>query len=175
MKIHTWLLLASSITASLAAPAQTIQGYTFQRYPAQVAAAKKTPVQLASNPLGTTYRTAITQQYATRKINFAGHYITTIWGAGTGQTLGAMVDVHTGKIYELPLSEDNSNRGVYHDNNNNIFYHSTSNLFVCYASSANPADEQKVNLTYYFYRWDVAKTKFLLLGTRKVTTALIDE
>lgn len=171
MKILFLLFAAPSFAAS----AQTIQGYAFTQYPAQLLTTRKAPLQLASSPLGTTYRTAIRQQYATGRINFAGHYITTLWGAGTGQTLGAMVDVGTGKIYELPLSEDNSNRGVYHDGNHNIFYQPTSKLFVCYASAANPASEQQVKLTYYFYKWDEANRRFQLLATKKVTTALIDD
>lgn len=171
--MKTLLLLFA--VSSVAASAQTIQGYAFTQYPAPLLATRKAPLQLASSPLGITYRTAIRQQYAAGKVNFAGHYVTTLWGAGTGQTLGAMVDVGTGKIYELPLSEANSNRGVYHDSNHNIFYQPTSKLFVCYASTANPANEQQVRLTYYFYKWDETNRRFQLLATKKVTTALIDD
>lgn len=163
------------LLAAWPAAGQTLEGYAFQSYPAAPAAGKKAPLSLASNALGKVYPTAIRQQYANGKVDFGGHYVTTIWGAGTGQTLGAMVDVKTGSIYELPLTEDNSNRGVYHDNNHNIFFKPTSRLFVCYASTANPTDEKKVNLTYYFYQWNEAKKGFQLLGTKKVTTALIDD
>ena len=84
---------------------------------------KKVPVNLSSHPLGSKYKSAITEQYNKGQINFGGHYIVVLWGDGAGLSLGVMVDVLNGKIYKLPLSYENSCRGTYHDQNNNILYH----------------------------------------------------
>ena len=91
-----------------------------------------------------------------------------------GQTRGAMVDVLTGNIYELPLTEENSYRNTYHDNNNNIQYRANSTLFVTYASAQNPDNENLVDLVYYYYRWDDSAKIFALLDTKSVTTQRIE-
>lgn len=35
--------------------------------------------------------------------NFAGHFIVTIWGCGTGCQVGAVIDARTGKVFWLPF------------------------------------------------------------------------
>ena len=37
------------------------------------------------------------------KPNFAGHFIVTTWGCGTGCEVGAIVDARTGKVYWFPF------------------------------------------------------------------------
>lgn len=145
----------------------------FSEYPAEVETLSKSPVDHQSHEYGKLYRTAIKEQYSANNIDFGGHYITISWGAGSGLTLGAMIDLKDGKIYELPLNEDNSYRGAYHDNNNNILYQANSNLFICYSSHNNP-DDEKVDLTYYYYVWNEDKKIFKLIETNKLTTKRID-
>jgi hypothetical protein len=36
--------------------------------------------------------------------NFAGHYIVTSWGCGTGCQLGAVIDARTGRVYWFPFA-----------------------------------------------------------------------
>ncbi len=36
--------------------------------------------------------------------NFAGHYIVTTWGCGTGCQVGAIIDARTGKVHWLPFA-----------------------------------------------------------------------
>lgn len=38
------------------------------------------------------------------KPNFAGHYIVTSWGCGTGCQVGAVIDARNGKVYWFPFS-----------------------------------------------------------------------
>jgi len=153
---------------------QTIQGYSFSSYPSQISSSKKATLNLKSNPLGSAYRTTIRKQYKDGKIDFGGHYITTMWGAGAGMTVGAMVDILTGKIYELPLSEKNAYRGAYHDGNNNILFKPNSNLFICYTSTNNQ-NETLVDLMYSIYKWNDKDKKFILQKTKNITTKRIDD
>ena len=150
-------------------------GYSFEDYPAVVESVSKSAIDHKSHRLGRLYKTAIKEQYNSGQIDFGGHYITIFWGAGMGLSLGAMVDVNDGKIYELPLNENNSYRGSYHDNNNNILYKASSNLFICYSSQNSVDDEDKVDLTYYFYIWNDTTKEFSLAKTEKLTTKRIDD
>jgi hypothetical protein len=73
------------------------------------------------------------------------------------------------------LSYENSYRGAYHDQNNNILYQKHSYLFVCYKSKSNEINYDKVDLDYYFYRWNEASKLFSIISTKKLTTDVIDE
>lgn len=165
------ILVTSIYTTKAQTTLSSIQGYRFDKYPAKVEATAKAKLNLASHPLGKSYKTAISEGYKYDKINFGGRYIIITWGAGMGLSLGAMVDIKTGKIIELPLSEDNSYRGGVFDGNNNILYKPNSNLFVTFNISRNgdydeKNDIQKLILQYFFYKWD--GKKFILTGTKKV-------
>ncbi len=162
----TILLIAQDLTA------QNIQGYSFDNYPTNLVSSQKAKINYSSNKLGKEYKTEITEQYKKGKIEFGGHYVLIFWGAGMGLTVGAMVDVKDGKIYELPLDEENSYREAYHDSDN-ILYKSKSNLFICYRPRDNKSDKNKVDLTYYFYKWDDTTKKFILLKTKKATVERI--
>jgi hypothetical protein len=153
---------------------QTIEGYNFENFPTKVLNVKKAELNYSSHKLGKEYRTEFAKQYKIGKVDFGGHFILISWGAGSGLTLGAMVDVNDGKIYEIPLNEENSYRGTYHDNNNNIFYKRSSNLFICYSSKASEKDESNVDLKYYFYKFDDITKKFFLLKTKNTTVKRID-
>jgi len=153
---------------------QTIQGYSFNSYPSQISSSKKATLNLKSNPNGSAYRTRIREQYRDGKIDFGGQYITTMWGAGTGMTVGVMVDILTGKIYDLPLSEENAHRGANHDGNNNILFKPNSNLFICYISTNNEI-ETLVDLKYSIYKWNDKDKKFILQKTKSITAKRIED
>ena len=137
----------------------SVEGYSFAKYPAKTEKVTKAKLNLTSNSLGKTYKTQISNQYKTEKINFGGHYVLTFWSAGAGLTQGAMIDAKTGKIYELPLTEQNSIRDCVFNDNENIFYKPTSNLFVTF--KCEPNKDEKIKLTYFFYKWDGKQFKFL--------------
>lgn len=153
---------------------QTIEGFKFENFPAKVLNVKKAKLNNDSHKLGKEYKTEFAKQYKIGNVNFGGHFIIIAWGAGSGLTLGAMVDMNDGEIYEIPLNEENSYRGTYHDNNNNFFYKRGSNLFICYSSKASEKDESYVDLKYYFYEFDDITKKFFLLKTKNTTVKRID-
>ena len=148
--------------------AQTIQGIKFENYAIKVSKAKKAKIDYASHSKGKLFKTAITEGYRDSAVNFGGHYVCTFWGSGQGLTGGVMVDILTGKIYSLPLTEDNSYRQTYHNDNKNIFYHANSNLFVCNRNEPNAKNDDLVNLYYYFYEWDDKAKKFSLVTKKNV-------
>lgn len=131
----------------------------FDKYPAKVEKVNKAKLVLSSSSLGKTYKTQISNQYKTNKVDFGGHYVTTYWGAGMGLTMGAMVDIKTGKIYELPMNEENSLNDCFHNDEietNKV----NSNLFITYATKMTD-DESKCKREIYYYLWNGKSFKLL--------------
>jgi hypothetical protein len=54
-----------------------------------------------SRPDNREYRTRL-KEAAGQPANFAGHYVLTTWGSGTGCKRGAAVDLKSGKVIFLP-------------------------------------------------------------------------
>ena len=70
---------------------------------------KKAPLDFGSYPESRSFKTRITDAYSDGTvIDFGGHYIISAFGCGAGCIMGFMVDVRDGKIYDLPLGEQNS-------------------------------------------------------------------
>jgi hypothetical protein len=40
---------------------------------------------------------------AKEKVNFAGHYVLTLWGCGTACQMGAAIDAKTGRVFLIPV------------------------------------------------------------------------
>ena len=71
---------------------------TFEQYKVQVSYAKPKPVNLNSHEDARMFRTRL-REAANEGVNFAGHYIFTSWGCGTGCQVGAIIDANTGTVY----------------------------------------------------------------------------
>jgi len=105
------------------------------------------PLDWNSNPDAKMFKTRITEAYKIGKINFAGHFITAIFGCGSSCIMGFMIDVETGKIYNLPLGESNSclfadDRALYIEN---------SRLFISGICRENPDSNE---VYYKAFLWD---------------------
>ena len=74
----------------------------FKDYPAVGKyAGKNAPVIITADDRR--FRTRL-REAAQEKPNFAGHYIITAWGCGTGCLMGAVIDANTGKVRWFPHS-----------------------------------------------------------------------
>lgn len=153
--------------------AQKIAGYSFDKYPAkEIYKGKKVTVNLKSSNIATSNRTQIINQYNESKIEFGGKYSFIFWGAGTGLTLGAMVDNKTGNVYNLPLTEENSTRGFCGydiSEEDNKLYKKNSNLFITFTWSCEEIKVTKTNVitkNYSIFIWDEANKKFSLLKNK---------
>ncbi len=74
------------------------QNPTFERYPAIVEPAKAKAIDFRNSPGASTFRTRLREALA-GGVNFAGHFILTGWGCGTGCTNGAVIDARTGRVF----------------------------------------------------------------------------
>src|SRR5262249_38346996 len=72
------------------------------------------------------YRTML-REAASKKPDFAGHYIVATWGCGAGCVMGAIIDAKTGRVYSIPFTLCCWDADV-NDNFEPIQYHIDSNL-----------------------------------------------
>lgn len=105
------------------------------------------PLDWSSNPDAKMFKTRIAEAYKIGGINFAGHFITTIFGCGASCIMGFMIDVETGKIYDLPLGENNS--CLYADDR--ALYKESSALFISGICRENSDSD---DIYYISYLWD---------------------
>ena len=181
-KVLLFLFLTLAITSYTSA--QKIAGYSFEKYPSkEIYKGQKAKVNLKSSETAQAYRTTIKGQYINSKIDFAGKYSLIFWGAGTGLSVGAMVDNKTGNVYSLPLDEENSTRGFcgYEISDaENILYKKNSNLFITFTWSCEENETTKTNIItkqYSIFVWNEANKKFSLIKnkTEKITEKIPTE
>jgi hypothetical protein len=126
----------------------------FERY--YVDAAKVTqyaPVDWTSYPETKDFKTRILEAYQTNEISFAGYYVVSIFGCGAGCIMGFMIDVRDGKIYDLPLGEENSCLFAEDRAMGNL----KSRLFIAGVCRENPEDQK---VYYKAYLWGEDKKEF---------------
>ena len=114
---------------------------------------KHAPIDWTSYPEARDFRTRITEAYKTNEIDFAGYYVTSIFGCGASCIMGFMVDVRDGKIYDLPLGEENS--CMFADDR--AIGRLTSRLFIASICREN-LEAKKVY--YKAYLWNEDKKEF---------------
>ena len=90
---------AALIAAHSAAVAQE-RVPRFDDYPVR-AIYRGRPARVVLTPDNRLFRTRL-REAARQPTNFAGHYVVTTWGCGTGCRSGAVVDLKSGRVYPLP-------------------------------------------------------------------------
>lgn len=92
-----------------------------------------------------------TRLEAARKMrpNFAGHYIVTTWGCGSGCLLGAVIDARTGKVYQWDFSICCWD-SIADDNFNPIEFRLNSRLIV-FSGARN---EEEGDTGAHFYKFE---------------------
>lgn len=170
------VILCAFCLLATEAQAQSIEGFHFERYGVQRSRSKfKHKVDLQSNPTAWDYRTRITQGYHEGKIDFAGHYITVIWGCGSGCIAGAMVDTRDGRVYDLPSGEDRAyvalcrdDESTYGFEDERMMYRPDSRLFVtstCMDEKISESNRYRDNKVLYIHIWNERNKEFELVRT----------
>lgn len=111
------------------------------------------PIDWTSYPEAKNFRTRIADAYKDAEVNFAGFYVTSIFGCGASCLMGFMVDVRDGKIYDLPLGEENSCLFA----EDRASYNWMSRLFIAAVCKENLEDKK---VYYKAYLWDEDKKEF---------------
>lgn len=98
--------------------------YKFEAYPASAVATKAvSKIDWKSNKDLASYWKAKEAVEATvgKKPDFAGHFVVTSYGCGSGCTASAFVDVNNGKVYKAPMNETSTQDGAHKATSNIIF------------------------------------------------------
>ena len=94
--------------STLSSHAETVAGYRFENYPAPLYIGKPAKLNYKSDPIAKLFKTRITEAYQQGEIGFGGNFVVAMWGCGTGCISGAMADKRTGRVYPLPINEENA-------------------------------------------------------------------
>ncbi|RZL51235.1 MAG: hypothetical protein EOP00_00010 [Pedobacter sp.] len=113
----------------------------------------KAPLDWEDYPEAKDFKTRITEAYKRDEIDFGGHYILATFGCGASCVMGFMIDVRDGKIYDLPLGEENSCLFA----EDRLLGKSTSRLFIAGVCKQNIEDK---SVYYKAYLWDEDKKEF---------------
>ncbi|RAR58426.1 hypothetical protein C7401_113161 [Paraburkholderia unamae] len=130
--------LALSAAASLA-HAQAVP--TFEDCPATVETKHATPRIAFADASARRFQTVI-RDAAKGPVNFAGHYILTTWGCGSGCVMAAVIDVKTGRTTSLPFTVSDWPLNVTEP----LDFHANSCLLVVRGSRNESAEHG----TYYY-------------------------
>ncbi|HEX8288534.1 MAG TPA: hypothetical protein VF556_11085 [Pyrinomonadaceae bacterium] len=101
------------------------------------------------------------------KPNFAGHYIITTWGCGTGCQVGPVIDAKTGKVYYLPFPVGQDYQAD--DDFKPAEFRLDSKLITFSGFRVDKNEEAEAR----FYKFENGRFKFLkLLRSSKLTGSL---
>ena len=91
------LITVAILVFAAAVSAQIAKTPGFGKYPATVEKARVKAINFKKNPDARTFRTRLSEALK-GGVNFAGHYIVTGWGCGTGCTNAAIIEARTGDV-----------------------------------------------------------------------------
>jgi hypothetical protein len=92
---RTLIIVVMLCTAGYAAAQGTP---AFSAYPANVERTRASRIDFRHSPGASSFRTRLNEALR-GDVNFAGHYILTGWGCGTGCIYGAIIDARSGRVY----------------------------------------------------------------------------
>jgi hypothetical protein len=114
----------------------------------------KAPLNWSSYPSATEFKTTITSAYEENdSAHFAGYYILATYGCGLSCIGGYMIDMRDGKIYDLPLGEENSCSNA----EDRAVCYSSSKLFI---SAICKSSAKKNQPEYIAYLWNEENKNF---------------
>lgn len=115
----------------------------------------KAEVNFDSNPVGTRYKSVISEKYNDLDINFAAYYVVITWGCGSGCVTGAMVDTRDGTVYAMPEDKEWGGNGT------SIETRKESNTLQSILAIQTPAG--KIEETRKYWEWNEDLKEFGLI------------
>ena len=129
---------------------------SFGHYPAKVQKATARSIDFKRSPGASGFRTRLSAALREGRVTFAGHYILTGWGCGTGCISTAIIDALTGRVY---FPEPIGGIAVGDDENGNyvenpIDFRKNSRLVVVHGTPGTQIDRETYPPTGdYYYEW----------------------
>ncbi|MFZ1702678.1 MAG: hypothetical protein WBO10_13625 [Pyrinomonadaceae bacterium] len=162
MKRLTLVLIGILILATFGIGQQS-KNPTFGRYPAKVEKRTAKAIDFRRSPSALTFRTRL-REAITGEVNFAGRFILTLWGCGTGCSQSAIIDAKTGRTFfpdEL-LGVSAWFGSVSDDFPETYTYRKNSRLLVIRGTPGpmKDGDSDQKQGTYY-YEWRTSRLRLL--------------
>lgn len=141
---------------------------TYSQFSAKVEKKTAKKINLASHPEAKMYRTNLRNALANSDVNFAGKYILTYWGCGTGCRQGALIDALTGNVFFPVELQGVSAGGIELGNHEMLEYKKNSNLLIIYGYAGSGFESENKNQHgIYYYQWNGKAFKLLKLIIKK--------
>jgi hypothetical protein len=156
IRLITFLFIAFSTICN----AQSLPNYS--QFPAKVEKKTAKKVNFESHQEAKFYRTNLKNALANSDVNFAGKYILTYWGCGTGCRQGSLIDVQTGNAFFPTELQGVYAGGIEFGNHDMLEFKKNSNLLIIYgyAGSGFKSDDKSQQGIYYF-QWNDKAFKLL--------------
>jgi hypothetical protein len=144
-----------SLALLVTAAAQKASVPTFNQFPARVEKVSARSIDLKKSDGAWTFRTRLTEALR-GGVNFAGRYIVTGWGCGTGCISGAIIDARTGRVY-FPeqlggMGTGTTDDGEYVDEP--VRYRKNSRMLVISGVPATHTEgRDELPMGDYYYEW----------------------
>lgn len=142
---------------------QRAQSLEFDGYPSVVERKTARAIDFRNSPGASTFRTRLREAIATGEVNFAGRYIITGWGCGTGCSQMAIIDAKTGRVH-LPdeLAGVSAWFGALDDDYEVYSYKKDSRLLIVRGTPGpmNDGDSAQEAGTYY-YEWRANRLRLI--------------
>ncbi len=143
------------LSLGISAYAQKTGEPEFAKYPSRVETARAKSIDFKNSPGASSFRTRLAEALR-RGVNFAGRYIVTGWGCGTGCISGAIIDARTGRVY-FPEQLGGMGTAVKDDGNyvdEPVRYKKNSRLLVIEGVPAtHPEGRDERPSGIYYYEW----------------------
>lgn len=134
----------------------------FEKYPSEYFSwTKKAILDFSSNESAKYFKTRIAEAYTSDHTDFAGYYISVIFGCGASCISGFIMDVRDGKIYNLPLGEENSCLFA----EERAIFNPKSRLFIAGICKESPED---TSVYYISFVWNEEKKVFDTINEKEV-------
>lgn len=147
-------LLALVLGLGVPAFAQGKRVPDFNQYRVTVERAAAKSIDFRHSPDARSFRTRLTSALR-RGVNFAGRYILTGWGCGTGCISGAIIDARTGRVY-FPRALGGMGSGTTDDGEYTeepLRYRKNSRLLILTGVPGTAEGKEELSMGEYFYEW----------------------
>jgi hypothetical protein len=162
------IVFALGLGLGISAFAQDGRVPDFNRYRVTVEKAAARSIDFKSSPDARSFRTRLTAALR-QGVNFAGRYILTGWGCGTGCISGAIIDARTGRVYfPEPLggmASGSTDDGGYVEEP--LRFRKNSRLIILNGVPATPEGQKELSMGEYFYEWKNNRLRLVRSVLRK--------
>lgn len=162
------ILLLISLTLALSASAFSQKIPTFSAYKVRIEKFGKVTVNLKSHKKARMYRTNLRDAALKEDVNFAGHYILTVWSCGDNCSQWAIIDARNGNVFfpkefegvesdscELPKKAipDDAPPEAGKGGEGPVFHKTNSRMIMLIGLPGGGLDNQRALCGNYFYKW----------------------